>query len=110
MALFNFLVADDASTCLELWDYLADWYRVEMGMARGEGLALSAGAPSDYVVVNYATWNGCLARFLATQLTRPSFRDYVLKNLETHRVGAMPTLYRPVTTVIPGSLEEDRDG
>jgi hypothetical protein len=35
-----------------------------------------------------------LPRFLWRQMSKKSFRDYVIANLKANRVGSMPILYR----------------
>jgi len=90
--LFNYFVADDAAVALQLWDYLAGWFAVETGLDNSTVLAPFGGA--DYVFVNHARWDDSLPRFLLRQLTKPSFRTYMLANLRANRTGAMPILYR----------------
>jgi hypothetical protein len=90
--LFNYFVADDAAVALQLWDYLAGWYAVETGL--DNSTLLEPIGEADYVFVNHARWDHSLPRFLLRQLTKPSFRTYVLANLQANRTGAMPILYR----------------
>jgi hypothetical protein len=90
--LFNYFVADDATVALQLWDYLAGWYAAETGL--DNSTLLEPIGEADYVFVNHARWDSSLARLMLRQLTRPSFRTYVLANLQANRVGAMPILYR----------------
>lgn len=92
--LFNYFVADNAQVALHLWDYLADWYAVETGLDNSILLVPLEGEPSDYLMINYAHWDESLLRFLWRQLSKKSFRNYMLANLEANRVGAMPVLYR----------------
>ena len=95
LSLFNFFAAEDDATFLTVWEYLADWYRVEMGLDHAY-LLMSDGRPSDYAGVTYATWGGTVAQFIAKQLTKSTFRSYVLANLRAHEVAIMPTLFRPI--------------
>jgi hypothetical protein len=92
--LFNYFVGDDPQVTLELWDYLADWYEVETGLDNSVLLVPLEGEQSDYHIINYAHWDESLPRFLWQQLSKKSFRNYMLANLEANRVGAMPVLYR----------------
>jgi hypothetical protein len=92
--LFNYFVGDDARTTLELWDYLAGWYTVETGLDNSTLLVPLEGEPSDYVAINHARWDGSLPGVLLAQLSKKSFRTYLLANLEANQVGAMPVLYR----------------
>ena len=92
--LFNYFVGDDPQVTLELWDYLADWYEVETGLDNSVLLAPLEGEQSDYLIINYAHWDESLPRFLWRQLSKKSFRNYMLANLAANRVGAMPVLYR----------------
>ncbi len=92
--LFNYFVADDAQVALRLWDYLADWYAKETGMDNSVLLLPMEGEPSDYRFINHARWDVGLLRFLWRQMSRKSFRNYVLANLEANHVGSMPIMYR----------------
>jgi hypothetical protein len=92
--LFNYFVGDDPQVTLELWDYLADWYEVETGLDNSVLLAPLEDEQSDYLIINYAQWDESLPRFLWRQLSKKSFRNYLLANLAANRVGAMPVLYR----------------
>jgi hypothetical protein len=83
--LFNYFVADDSSVALQLWDYLAGWYAVETGL--GNSTLLEPLGDADYVFVNHARWDHSLPRFMLRQLTRPSFRSYLLANLQANRTG-----------------------
>ena len=90
--LFNYFVADDAGVALQLWDYLAGWYAVETGL--DNSTLLEPLGDADYVFVNHARWDHSLPHFMLRQLTKPSFRTYMLANLQANRTGAMPILYR----------------
>jgi hypothetical protein len=90
--LFNYFVADDAAVALQLWEHLAGWYAVETGL--DNSTLLEPLGPADYVFVNHARWDDSLPRLLLRQLTKPSFRTYVLANLQANRTRAMPILYR----------------
>ncbi|WP_067931094.1 hypothetical protein [Alicyclobacillus kakegawensis] len=92
--LFNYFVADDVNTMMELWDYLADWYRVEMGLNNSILLIPIHPETSDFLAINHARFDLGLPGFLAKQMSKKSFRDYMLANLEANHVGAMPILYR----------------
>lgn len=92
--LFNYFVADDAAVMLNLWDYLAGWYAVETGLDNSTLLVPLQGERSDYLAINHARWDGSLLGVFLQQLTKSSFRRYMLANLEANHVGAMPVLYR----------------
>jgi hypothetical protein len=92
--LFNYFVAEDANVALELWDYLAGWYEAETGLDNSTLLVPLEDEASDYLAINNARWDGGLPRLLIRQLSKKSFRTYMLANLEANRVGAMPILYR----------------
>jgi hypothetical protein len=91
--LFNYFVADDRGVALELWDYLAGWYQVELGLDNST-LLVPLDGESSYVAINNGRLDGGLPRFVAGQVSKKSFRTYVQANLEANRVGAMPILYR----------------
>ena len=90
--LFEDFVADDAAVALQLWDYLAGWYAVVTGL--DNSTLLEPIGEAGYVFVNHVRWDHSLPRFMLRQLTKPSFRTYVLANLQANRTGAMPILYR----------------
>lgn len=92
--LFNYFVGDDPAVVLDVWDYLAQWYAIETGLDNSTLLVPVEGERSDYVAINNARWNGSLLAVVLRQLTRPSFRTYLLANLQANHVGAMPILYR----------------
>jgi hypothetical protein len=92
--LFNYFVADDANVMLQLWDYLAGWYKVETGLDNSILLVPLQGERSDYLAINNARWDLSLPQFLWRQMPKKSFRTYMLANLAANRVGAMPVLYR----------------
>jgi hypothetical protein len=89
--LFNYFVAEDVDVALELWDYLAGWYAVQTGLTNSN--VLFPVDKADYAFINYARWDHGPARFLLTQMTKPSFRTYVQANLLVNRTGSMPVLY-----------------
>jgi hypothetical protein len=92
--LFNYFVGDDPQVVLDLWDYLAGWYAAETGLDNSTLLAPLEGEGSDYVAINNARWDGSLLGVFLKQITKPSFRSYMLANLEANHVGAMPVIYR----------------
>jgi hypothetical protein len=92
--LFNYFVGDHPDAVLQLWDYLAGWFVVETGLDNSTLLVPLEGERSDYVAINHARWDGSLPEVFLRQVSKPSFRTYVLANLEANRVGAMPVLYR----------------
>lgn len=92
--LFNYFVGDDPSTTLDLWEYLAGWYAVETGLDNSTLLVPLEGERSDYIAINHARWDGSLPGVLQAQLSKRSFRTYVLANMEANHVGAVPVLYR----------------
>lgn len=92
--LFNYFVGEDASTTLELWDYLAGWYTAETGLDNSTLLVPLEGERSDYLAINSARWEGSLPGVFLGQVSKKSFRSYMLANLEANHVGAMPVLYR----------------
>ena len=91
--LFNYFVADDRGVALELWDYLAGWYQLELGLDNST-LLVPLDGESDYVAINNARFDEGLPSVIARQMSKKRFRSYVQANLEANRVGAMPILYR----------------
>jgi hypothetical protein len=92
--LFNYFDAENPETLMELWEYPADWYRVEMDLDNSLLLVPTKPEASDYAALNHARFDANLPGFLAKQMSKKSFRSYMRANLEVHRIGAMPILYR----------------
>jgi hypothetical protein len=94
--LFNHFVtklgADDA---VALWEQLAGWYAVETNLDNSTLLAPTSD-DSDFVFVNHARWDHGLAWVMLKQLTKRTFRTFVLANLKANRTTAMPVLYHVV--------------
>jgi hypothetical protein len=97
--LFNHFFAED-SGALDVWDYLAGWYQQEMGLSNSEVLAPIEPDSSPFAFINHASWDIGLARFISRQLSRRSFRSFVLANLRDNDVGSLPFLYRRHNTAV----------
>jgi hypothetical protein len=93
--LFNHFLTD-REDALEVWDYLAGWYQREMGLANSEVIAPNDPDTTPFAFINHASWNMSVARFIARQLSRRSFRSFVIANLRANDIWALPYLYRPV--------------
>jgi hypothetical protein len=93
--LFNHFLAEDTSA-LDVWDYVAGWYQQEMRLKNSEVLAPIDPNGTPFAFINHASWNMALARFISRQLSRPSFRSFVLANLRDNDIGSLPYLYRHV--------------
>ncbi|HEV8581992.1 MAG TPA: hypothetical protein VGX68_23220 [Thermoanaerobaculia bacterium] len=92
--LFNHFAADDVGIMLQLWDYLAGWYAVETGLDNSVAMRPLDGETSDYAIVNWARWDTSPLRHFWSQLSKKSFRGYVLENLEANRAASMPIYHR----------------
>jgi hypothetical protein len=92
--LFNHFAAADPAVILELWEYLAGWYAVETGLDNSVALAPLDASASDYTIVNWARWDSSAPRHFWRQLSKRSFRTYVLANLEAHQGVSMPIYCR----------------
>jgi hypothetical protein len=90
--LFNHFIAEDAEVATALWEHLAGWYVRETGL--DNSTLLEPIGDADYVLVNHARWDKGLLRLAVEQLSRKSFRSYVVANLRANHVVAMPVLYR----------------
>jgi hypothetical protein len=44
--------------------------------------------------INHASWNMSLPRFISRQLSRRTFRSFVIANLRGNEIGSLPYLYR----------------
>jgi hypothetical protein len=92
--LFNYFMGNNQKVALELWDYLAGWYEAETGLNNSTLLLPLEGEKSDYVFINNARWDKGLVSFVLNQMTKRTFRTYMMANLKENRVSAMPILYR----------------
>jgi hypothetical protein len=88
---FNYFVADDAETMVDLWDYFAGWYQVKAGLTSSTLLVPVDGTQSDFVAVNNARWKYTMP---PRMMSKPSFWTYVRPNLDGNQVGLMPVAYR----------------
>jgi hypothetical protein len=94
--LFNHFVTElDVDDAVALWEQLAGWYAVETNLDNSTLLAPTSG-DSNFVFVNHARWDHGLAWVMLKQLTKRTFRTYVLANLKANRTTAMPVLYQVV--------------
>jgi len=91
--LFNHFLAEDTGA-LDVWDYVAGWYQQEMGLRNSEVLAPIDPNSTPFAFINHASWNMPLARFVSRQLSRRSFRSFVIANLRDNDIGSLPYLYR----------------
>jgi hypothetical protein len=91
--LFNHFLAESAGA-LDVWDYVAGWYQQEMRLKNSEVLAPINPRSTPFAFINHASWNMTLPRFISRQLSRPSFRSFVIANLRDNEVGSLPFLYR----------------
>ena len=81
----------DYETALALWEHLAAWYAAKTGM--NNSTLLDPLNDTGYVFVNHARWDRHLASFMAAQLAKPSFRNYVIANLRANHVASTPILF-----------------
>jgi hypothetical protein len=91
--LFNHFFAENGFA-LDVWDYMAGWYQQEMGLTNSEVLAPIEPDSTPFAFINHASWNMSLARFISQQLSRRSFRSFVIANLRDNEIGSLPFLYR----------------
>lgn len=91
--LFNYFSADDVGQALHMWDYLAGWYATRTHLHNSTVL-LPTGENPDFAFVNHARWDFGLPRVLLHQMTKPSFRHYILANLRANQATSMPILYK----------------
>lgn len=91
---FNHFVADDPDVFLSLFDHMAAWFELNVGVDNTLLLVPDAGEEVDYVGINHARLNMPLPVFLLRQFARQGFWTYVVENQNRNRVGALPVLYR----------------
>jgi hypothetical protein len=88
---FNYFVADDPATMVDLWDYFAGWYQVKAGLTSSTLLVPLDGSQSDFCAVNNARWKYTMP---PRMMSKRSFWTYVRPNLDKNNVGLMPVAYR----------------
>ncbi len=91
--LFNYFYADDRDTLLQVWEHTAGWFQARTALANSWLMRPLDGEPSDYGIVNHASWP-TLRTFLPSLLLRPSFRSFVLSNFKANGIAAQPIIYR----------------
>ena len=64
--------------------------RPRLPLPRGGGRRPGAAGPGP---ANHARWDLSLPQFIIKQLTKPSFRSYVLADLRANRVVSMHAVY-----------------
>jgi hypothetical protein len=94
--LFNHFVTEvSTEQAVALWEQLAGWYAVETDLDNSTLLA-PTGGDIDFVFVNHARWDHGLAWVMLKQLSKRTFRTFVLANLEANRTRSLPVLYEVV--------------
>lgn len=91
--LFNHFTALDAADAVGAWEELTGWYTASTGVDNSTLLAPTSTSP--FAFVNHVRLPGGAARFLLTQLVRPSFHTHVRPLLRRHGMVALPLLCRP---------------
>jgi len=94
--LFNYFHCDDAQTVYNVWEYTAGWFQRHTALPDSTLLRPLPGEPTDYSVVNHASWP-TLRTFLPSLLFRRTFRSFVLANFQANDVAAQPIIYRRAT-------------
>ncbi|MEW2481301.1 hypothetical protein AB0876_17090 [Mycobacterium sp. NPDC049093] len=96
--LFNYFHCDSAETVYATWEYTAGWFQRHTRLPDSTLLAPRPGEPTDYRVVNHASWP-TLRAFLPSLLLRRTFRTFVLANFKANTVAAQPIIYRRTAAI-----------
>lgn len=91
--LFNYFHCASAETVYATWEYTAGWFQRHTALPDSTLLAPRPGEPTDYSIVNHASWPA-LRAFLPSLLFRRTFRSFVLANFKANGVAAQPIIYR----------------
>ncbi|MCG7611045.1 hypothetical protein [Mycobacterium sp. CnD-18-1] len=91
--LFNYFHCASAETVYATWEYTAGWFQRHTALPDSTLLAPRPGEPTDYSIVNHASWP-TLRAFLPSLLFRRTFRSFVLANFKANGVAAQPIIYR----------------
>ncbi len=92
--LFNHFTAAPDTDAEAVWRSVTGWYTAKTGI--DNSTALRPIGPSSFALVNYARLPAGPIRFLAGQLTRPSFHRFVRATLDAHGMRALPAVHRLV--------------
>lgn len=98
--LFNYFHCRDAETVYDVWEYTAGWFQSTTSLPDSTLMRPLAGEPTDYSVVNHASWP-TLRTFLPSLLFRRTFRSFVLANFKANDVAAQPIIYRRLRKSTP---------
>jgi len=90
--LFNHFTAAPDTDAEAVWRSVTGWYTTKTGV--DNSTALRPIGPSSFALVNYARLPAGPIRFLAGQLTRPSFHRFVRATLDVHGMHALPAVHR----------------
>lgn len=102
--LFNYFHCDSAETVYATWEYTAGWFQRRTSLPDSTLLAPRPGEPTDYSVVNHASWP-TLWTFLPHLLFDRTFRSFVLANFKANDVAAQPIIYRLVSVATGTSAD-----
>ena len=93
--LFNHFTAGPDTDAEAVWRSVTGWYTTKTGV--DNSTALRPVGSSPFALVNYARLPTGPARFLAGQLTRPSFHRVVRTTLDAHGMRALPAFHRMIS-------------
>lgn len=94
--LFNHFTAAPGTDAEAVWRSVTGWYTTKTAV--DNSTALRPTGPPPFDLVNYARLPTGSIRFLAGQLTRPSFHRFVRATLDAHEMRALPAFHRLVHT------------
>jgi hypothetical protein len=92
--LFNYWVAADRATALDVFDHLASWFQAKTGLRNST--VLQGIGDDDFAFVNHARWDAGVMTIAAHQFLRPSFYRFVRPNLAANDIQVYPALYRRI--------------
>lgn len=92
--LLNHFTAAPGADAEAVWRSVTGWYVAKTGV--DNSTALRPTGPSSFALVNYVRLPAGPVRFLAGQLTRPSFHRFVRATLDANGMRALPAFHRLV--------------
>jgi hypothetical protein len=95
--LFNHFTAEPGVDVETVWRSVTGWYITKTGV--DNSTALRPTGPSSFALVNYARLPAGPVRFLAGQVARPRFHQFVRATLDAHGMHALPAFHRLVHAV-----------
>jgi|TARA_B110000881_G_C18429581_1_gene440208 hypothetical protein len=91
--LFNFFIAENVSTNLNIWEYTAGWFQYHTKLDNSTLFESIDSFKGTYSIINHCRWNSFI-NILPSLIFKKTFKTFVLQNFEANNVSAIPILYK----------------